>query len=292
MENKIRFGPSGNSQIFYDEGNKKSTQAPEWLKNKGLSAYEYSFGRGYTMTEQTAREIGEQAVKNNILVSVHAPYYINFANESDEMAEKSYDYVLRGLKYVEWFGGQKICVHLASQGKLDRQTALELTKKRLQNLMAIVHDRFDMTNKYICPETMGKYQQIGNEYEIIDLCTIDSCLVPTFDFGHLNCLRQGGLSSADDYRKVFDYAIEKLGYERVKNCHIHFSKIEFGQKGEIRHLNFDDVRYGPHFVHLAEVLHEYKLTPSIICESESHMAQDAITMKQIYNDIKEAKTYD
>ena len=285
MENKIRFGPSGNSQIFYDEGNKKSTQAPAWLKSKGLSAYEYSFGRGYNMTEETAREIGKEALENDILVSVHAPYYINFANESEEMAEKSYDYVLRGLKYVEWFNGKKICVHLASQGKLERQVALELTKKRLQNLLAIVYDRFDMTNKYICPETMGKYQQIGNEYEIIDLCTMDKCLVPTFDFGHLNCLKQGGLVTLDDYRKIFDYAIEKLGHERVKNCHIHFSKIEFGHKGEIKHLNFDDSRFGPHFEQLAQVLKEYNLTPSIICESESHMAEDAMTMNRIYQNI-------
>lgn len=282
MEKKIRFGPSGNSQIFYDEGNKKSTQAPAWLKQKGLSAYEYSFGRGYTMSEETAREIGQEALNNDILVSVHAPYYINFANESDEMVEKSYGYVLRGLQYVEWFSGQKIVVHLASQGKLDRQTALQLTKERVKNLITLVKQKFDMTNKYICPETMGKYQQIGNEYEIVDLCTIDDCLVPTFDFGHLNCLKQGGLNGVEDYKKIFDYAIEKLGYDRVKNCHIHFSKIEFGQKGEIRHLNFDDVRFGPHFEQLAQVLREYKLTPSVICESESHMAEDAMTMSKIY----------
>lgn len=285
MENKIRFGPSGNSQIFYDEGNKKSTQAPQWLKQKGLSAYEYSFGRGYTMSEETAKEIGLEAEKNDVLVSVHAPYYINLANESEEMVEKSFWYVLRGLQFVEWFKGQKICVHLASQGKFDRQTALDLTKRNLKRLIELVRQKFDMTNKYICPETMGKFQQIGNEYEIVDLCAIDECLVPTFDFGHLNCLKQGGLVNVEDYKKIFDYAINVLGYERVKNCHIHFSKIEFGQKGEIRHLNFNDERFGPHFEQLASVLKEYKLTPTIICESESHMAEDAMTMKKIYSSI-------
>ena len=50
MENKIRFGPSGNSQIFYDSGYKKSIEAPLWCKENALYAYEYSFGRGFTMS--------------------------------------------------------------------------------------------------------------------------------------------------------------------------------------------------------------------------------------------------
>src|SRR5690554_5159144 len=109
MQNdKIRFGPSGNSQIFYDAGNKKSLEAPAWLKSVGLSAYEYSFGRGFTMGMDTARELGQRAKENDILVSVHAPYYINFANSSEEQAEKSYNYVLKGLEYLQAMNGRKI----------------------------------------------------------------------------------------------------------------------------------------------------------------------------------------
>ena len=217
MENRVRFGPSGNSQIFYEAGNKKSTQAPAWLKSVGLDAYEYSFGRGYTMGEETAKEIGLEAEKNDVLVSVHAPYYINFANTSDEMVEKSYNYVLKGLQYLEWLRGKKIVVHAASQGKLDRQEALKLVRERITTLVALAKQQFDMSKYLICLETMGKYQQIGNEFEVVDLCTIDECLIPTFDFGHLNCIKQGAMQAEEDYRKVFDYAIANLGFERVKN---------------------------------------------------------------------------
>ena len=42
----IRFGPSGNSKEFYDEGYKSTFQAMKWISEKGLTAYEYSFGRG------------------------------------------------------------------------------------------------------------------------------------------------------------------------------------------------------------------------------------------------------
>jgi Endonuclease IV (EC 3.1.21.-) len=78
------FGPSGNSQSFYDEGHKSTTEAPEWLKKRGLDAFEYSFGRGVRIREGTAREIGNAFVKEGITLSVHAPYYINLASTDEE----------------------------------------------------------------------------------------------------------------------------------------------------------------------------------------------------------------
>ena len=257
----IRFGPSGNSKIFYDEGHKSSIEAPAWLKSKGLTAYEYSFGRGYNMTRETAVKLGEKAKENDILISAHAPFYINFANPSDEMAEKSFMYVLTGLKFLDWFNGEHLVVHLATQGKMERAEALELTKKRL-------------------------FSQIGNAEEIIDFCTLDEMLIPTFDFGHLNCLTAGKFNSKDEYKRIFDLSFEKLGEFKTKNCHIHFSKIQYSAKGEIKHLNFDDELYGPNFELLAEVLLDYKLEPTIICESADFMAEDAMKMLNIYENAK------
>ena len=80
----IKFGPSGNSQIFYNDGHKSSLEAPKWCAEHGLNAYEYSFGRMFNMSHDTAKKLGEEANKNNVLLSVHAPYYINLANSSDE----------------------------------------------------------------------------------------------------------------------------------------------------------------------------------------------------------------
>ena len=283
----IRFGPSGNSKIFYDEGNKSSIQAPAWLKTKGLSAYEYSFGRGYNMTRETAIKLGEEGKKNNIMISVHAPFYINLANPSDEMAEKSFMYILTGLKYLDWFNGEHLVIHLASQRKLEREEALNLTKKRLiQFINNLKELDINLKDKYICPETMGKYSQIGSAEEIIDFCAIDDMLIPTFDFGHLNCITSGMFNEKDAYKRIFDLSFEKLGEFKTKNCHIHFSKIQYSEKGEIRHLNFDDLLYGPNFEPLAEVLLEYNLEPTIICESADFMAEDAIKMLNIYENLK------
>ena len=277
----IKFGPSGNDKLFYEEGNKESVQAPKWLKEKGLTAYEYSFGKGILLKDETAIKIGEEAKKNGIEISVHAPYYINFACVPDEQGLKNEDYVVRSIEKLRLLGGKRLVIHPGSQGKLSREEAVLITKNRLKKLAETLKEK-QMDDILICLETMGKQAQIGTVEEIVDFCTIAPNFIPTFDFGHINALTGGTLKSENDYRKIFDLCIEKIGLERTKNCHIHFSHIEYGAKGEIRHLTFEDKEYGPFFEPLASVIKEYGLTPFIICESKEAMAVDAITMKNIY----------
>lgn len=282
---KIKFGPSGNSEIFYEAGNKTSLQAPAWLKLIGLNAYEVSFGRGYRMTSETATLLGMEAEKNDVLISLHAPYYINFANESEEMVSKSFGYVMTGLKMLRLVKGKHLVVHLGSQSRLSRERALELISQRLDKLIEIIYEN-GYEDMFICPETMGKLSQIGSYKEIIDFCTKDKILVPTFDFGHIYTFNLGNFGTYEDYKSVFEYCIQKIGYERTKTCHIHFSRIEFGPKGETRHLNYLDERFGPNFEPLAQVIKDLNLTPTIICESRDRMAEDSLIFKQIYGNLK------
>ena len=54
----------------------------------------------------------------------------------------------------------------------------------------------------------------------------------------------------------------------------------------MRHLTFADTVFGPEFDPLAKVLKKYKLEPVVICESDGTQADDALTMKQIYDNIR------
>ncbi len=278
----IRFGPAGNSDVFY-EGKKtrSSLEAPQWLFEQGLSAYEYSFSRGVVMKEETAIALGEEAKKYNIEISVHAPYYINLAGTNDDLLEKSYRYILDCLKYLKLLGGKRCIFHPGTCGSLPRKEAFELLKERTKELMKRVREA-GYTDMYICPETMGKSQQLGTYEEIAEICTYDDRLLPTIDFGHINALEQGSLKTEEDFDRVISYLISRLGIEKVKKMHIHFSKIEYGQKGEIKHLTFDDNVYGPEFNNLAKVLKKYDLEPIIICESKGTQSIDANIMKEIY----------
>lgn len=280
----IKFGPAGNCKTFYEDGYKRTIEAPKWLFEHGLDAYEYSFGKGFTLPDDTAVKIGEEMKKYGITVSIHAPYYINFATPTDEMAEKSYYYVIESLRKLRLMGGTQLVVHPASQGKMTREEAIELTKKRLEVLkQKIIENGYD--DMYVCLETMGKSAQIGTYEEILDFCKIYDRFLPTFDFGHINALTQGTLKTYDDYKKIIDRSIEVIGLERTKLAHIHFSKIEYGSKGEIKHLTLEDKVYGPDFEPLAKLLKDYDLNCVVICESREYMGRDAMILKNIYQNI-------
>lgn len=277
----IRFGPSGNGKIFYEEGHKHTIEAPKWCSDHGLKAYEYSFGRGFTLKPETAELIGKEAIKNDVLISVHAPYYISLGNENIETYDKNVGYILKSLDYLKLFGAKKIVVHTGSCGKLSREKAFEVAKKQMDYVLDNYYKK-GYDGLFICPETMGKSMQLGTVKEVVEMCKMDKCLIPTFDFGHINCFTQGSLKGFEDYKNILDYTLAELGEYKTKNLHIHFSKIEYGEKGEIKHLTLDDKVFGPEFEPLAKVIKAMNLEPSIISESKEIMMEDAIKLKNIY----------
>lgn len=280
----IKFGPSGNCELFYEQGYSHTEQSAAFVKNFGLDCFEYSFGRGVRMTEDKAISIGEAFAAENVEISVHAPYFINFANPDDEMAAKSYGYVLDSGKMCKLMGGKRIVFHPAAQGKATREDAVALTKERLKVLRDYIYlnSLEDMT---FCPETMGKLAQIGTVEEITEFCLIDPVFTPCIDFGHINAREQGSLKTVADYKSRLEYMIEKLGYERMKHFHSHFSKIMYSAKGEIKHLTFADDVYGPEFEPLAIAIKDLKLEPYIVSESAGTQAEDAAEMKRVYLSI-------
>jgi deoxyribonuclease-4 len=232
----IRFGPAGNSDAFYGEGHKHTYEAPKWLSGLGLSAMEYSFGRGVRLKEAAAIKIKEQADMYGIQMSVHAPYYINLANDA---YENNLRYFNESSAAAINLGAERVVFHPGSQGAGERAKAYGAVK---ENLSRIVSDmkREGFTGLKYCAETMGKLNQIGDVEEIAGLCLIDDMVYPTVDFGHLNARTCGALKGEDDYAEVLDLLKNSIGFEKYKNMHIHFSHIEYTEKGEKRHLTLED----------------------------------------------------
>ena len=278
----IKFGPSGNCESFYAEGYTHTEESARFVRERGLDCFEYSFGRGVRMSEDKAISIGEAFAEQGIEISVHAPYYINFANPADESAQKSYGDVLDSARMLKLMGGERCVFHPAAQGKLSREEAVSLTEDRLKILRDYIYLN-NMQDLLFCPETMGKIAQIGTLEEVVRFCKIDPVFLPAIDFGHINAREQGSLKTVADYRERLEYMIAELGFDRVKHFHVHFSKIQYSVKGEIKHLTFEDCVYGPEFEPLAAALKELRLEPYIVSESAGTQAEDAFAMKRIYN---------
>ena len=277
----IKFGVAGNSNSFYAEGNTATTQAALWCKKRGIDVFEYSFGRGINVGDKGCEDLKKAFSEAGVELTVHAPYYINFSNPDPEMIGKSILYVLNSLKKVTVMGGDRVVVHPATQGKAERKEAVNIAIRNL-NLLANEVVNFNGQNMKVCLETMGKIAQIGDAEETAEFCSIAPFFYPCIDFGHLNARTFGSLKTTDDYLRVFDAFLNKLPFEKVKNTHIHFSKIMYGSKGEIKHLTFEDTVYGPEFEPLCEAILKLGLEPYIICESDGTQAEDSVTMKNIY----------
>lgn len=278
---KAKFGPAGNSDSFYTDGNKTSEQMPAWLKHKGLDAYEYQCGNGVRCKAETAEKIRLAAADNGIDMSVHSPYYINLASEEEEKRAKSVDYILQTAELAKLFDGNRIVVHSGALCKLTREEALENAKKTLKMAIPAMKER-GLSDIHLCIETMGKINQLGDLDEVMELCGIDDSFLPCIDFGHLNARTLGTIKEKSDYAAILDTIHNRLGSDRARLFHAHFSKIEYTKGGEKKHLTFEDEVYGPFFEPLGELLYERNLTPTIICESAGTQAEDSLYMKSSY----------
>lgn len=276
---KALFGPGGNSLSFYASGKKSTTQAPEWVSNFGLDCYEYQAGKGLFGSDETFKKIGDEAEKHNIRMSLHAPYYISLSGVEIEKRLKSIDYIKNSVRAAELMNAEQIVIHTGSASKISREQAVELAKDTMTKALEAV----DGTNVKLGLETMGKLNQLGTLDEVLDICSIDKRLYPVVDFGHLNARNIGDLFvTKDDYRRVFDTIANKLGDEYANTLHCHFSKIEFTNAGEKKHLTFEDSIFGPPFEPLMEAIVSEGVCPRIICESDGTMAEDALAMKKYY----------
>ena len=280
MINRATFGPGGNSESFYAEKYKSTTQAPAWLVARGLDAYEFQAGNGLAAGEATLRKIGEEAKKCGILMSLHTPYYISLSGVEEEKRLKSLSYIEKSLWAAELLGADTIVIHSGSAAKISREEAMRLASDTLMRTVEAYGD----TKIRLGLETMGKINQLGTLEEVIELCKIAPQYHPVVDFGHLNARNVGGyFVTVDDYRRVFDKIGSVLGSEYAYNLHCHFSKIEYTSAGEKKHLTFTDTTYGPDFEPLIEAIIKEKVAPRIICESAGTMAEDALEMKKYYN---------
>ncbi|GHV48095.1 endonuclease IV [Clostridia bacterium] len=275
------FGPGGNSDSF--GGKKFPVDLPQYLESFGLNGYEIECGRGVRFSKETIALLPKIAADNNISLSLHAPYYISLSSENEETRLKSVDYIYEAALAAKGMGARKVVVHSGSCAKMSRETALSLAIETLKRAREKLLN-CDLEEIVICPETMGKINQLGTLTEVIELCKADESFLPCVDFGHLNARTHGGIKAKSDYRELLDEIESELGTDKLSRMHIHFSKIMYTDGGEKKHLTFSDgSEYGPDFEPLIELIAERNLAPSIICESNGTQAEDACIMKAYYS---------
>lgn len=274
------FGPAGNAESF---PYKSSVDAPRWLYELGLDCYEYQCGKGVRVKEDTAVALGRQAQEHGIALSLHAPYFINLANPDPESQEKTIGYITSSCLVADQMGATRVVIHSGALMKRTREEAMNIALPFLKEIVAVCQDQ-GFGHITLCPETMGKINQLGDLDEVLRLCQVHESLIPCVDFGHLYARSLGKDEGAEAVERMLSRMESELGADRASRFHSHFSHIEFTPNGgEKCHRTFDDDGgYGPAWEPLAQAVAERGWSPTFICESAGTQAEDALTMKRIY----------
>lgn len=284
-----KFGPAGNSDSF-SKVYKSSVAAPKWIAQFGLDCYEYQCGKGVHVGEETARKVGQAALEAGIALSLHAPYFINLANPDPDALKKTIGYITSACLVADQMGAKRVVIHSGALMKRSRREALKIAKESLKAVIAAC-DEANFGHIALCPETMGKINQLGDLDEVLELCTLDERLIPCIDFGHLYARSLGADSGHEACVRMLDRVEEVLGVQRARTFHSHFSHIQFTMNGgEKCHRTFDnDDGYGPDWEPLAAEVARRGWSPTFICESAGTQAEDALTMKRIYQEYRKEK---
>ncbi len=179
-------------------------------------------------------------------------------------------------------GADRVVIHTGALMKRTRRQALDTARSALRTVIAACDDA-GYGGIALCPETMGKINQLGDLDEVLELCQLDPRLIPCIDFGHLYARSLGADEGLEATGRILDRLTAALGPERASMFHSHFSKIEFTLKGgEKQHLTFAQTTYGPNPEPLLFLLAQRGWSPTIICESAGTQAEDAKWMKDRY----------
>jgi deoxyribonuclease-4 len=254
---------------------------PKLLRGEGLDAFEYEavqWGKKPQMREEEAERLGVESRQNDVLLSLHGSYFINFCGR-DTIVEDSKQRLIACAIAAEWMGADVVVFHPGVYGRLPHEEAIKMCIKALQDVIKRMRSLGIETVK-IGPETMGRTYQLGSLEETLTICERVERTRLVVDWSHLHARDLGRFRKAADFRKVVESVENRLGADAAKTMHCHFTKIEFNEKGERRHHTLDEPRYGPDFRLLAEVITEFDLKPTIISESPI-LDVDAIKMRDI-----------
>lgn len=251
------------------------------LRELSLNALELGWVRSVRISEDTCAEIKSTAIKNQVKISVHAPYYINLNATNDEWPN-SRKRLMDAAHYGYLAGATDIIFHPGSYFDKNPAIALDLSIKRLADFAKELKSK--KINIFLRPETMGKSSLIGSLEDVLEMSRQIDGVLPCLDFAHLHARTgDGAMNSYSEWVVVLDQYQAFLGNGSLSNLHIHLSGIEYSGKGEKRHLELAKSDF--HTMDLLRSLMDKGCGGRILCESPV-LEDDAILLKHQWDKLQ------
>ncbi|MFH0986827.1 MAG: TIM barrel protein [Candidatus Micrarchaeota archaeon] len=280
---KIKIGTAGNPANFFSSPYKREIMnCPLWLREIGLSAYEFQATHGVNTPLERAKLLGENGRQANVALSIHAPFFVVLTSKDKEIYERSIGRMVKCIEIAEIEGAEKVIFHPGYyQG--DPRRALEQCMKGMEEIIELTKN----SRVKICPETGGKKSALGSLDELIAMDKIHKRVELCIDFAHHHARTGGSLKTKADFLNVFDEIEKECGKERIQNLHCHYSRLIYTDKGERSHVSAYEEGMGPNRKLFCESIMEYGLTPTIICETRDTQDIEALAIKKEFEKLSE-----
>jgi len=216
-----------------------------------------------------------------VALTVHAPYYINLASPDKSKSEASANRIYQSAVVGKAAGAWSVCFHAAYYMGRESEEVYRIVKEALKGIVRRLQD--EGVEIWIRPETTGAPTEFGTLEELIRLSSEVEMVLPVVDFAHLHARSNGLYNSYEEFCSVLDLIEERLGREALENMHIHVSGIEYGEKGEVRHLNLGESDFN--YADLMRALKDYGVKGVLICESPN-LEEDALLLKHTYEGLR------
>lgn len=245
-----------------------------------LFALELGWVRAVRVSPETCAAIQATAREQDVLISVHAPYYINL-NANDEEWPKSRQRLMDAAHYGNLAGASDIVFHPGSYFERPPDEVLPTAISRLQGCIEELRQAGNPVT--LRPETMGKSAMLGSLEDTLKMSQAIPGVQPCLDFAHLHARTgDGSMNTYDEWSGVLETYGQALGESALKNLHVHLSGIEYGEKGEREHLPLQesDLDLGA----ILRALHAFGCQGRLLCESPA-MEDDAAYMRQVWAEV-------
>lgn len=199
----------------------------------GITAMEMEWVQRVPVNPERMAEIRATAEKLGMYLTIHAPYYINLNTHEPDKMKASKKRILDALAMGELCGAKSVCVHPAFYGKDSPADAYKRITAAAKDILKFKKKLFPNVNLGF--ETMGKPSQFGTLEECLRLSK-ECGIYPTIDPAHMHARDKGKWNTVKEWNALFDLYEKYLGKKSLKSMHLHFTGIEYGEKGEKRHL--------------------------------------------------------
>lgn len=267
---RLLFGTAG---IPISTEKRNTLEGIKQARKLGLDAMELEFVHSVNIGKENAPIVKETAQRNSIMLTCHGQYYMNL-NSTTVKINETKKRILNAARIAWLCGAWSLCFHAAYYMKERPEDVYETVRKHLKDAAKILDDEGNKI--WLRPELTGKASQFGSLEELIRLSEIDNVL-PCIDFSHAHA-RTGKNNSYEEFCSMLS-AIESIGNDALQNMHMHLSGIEYGEKGEKRHLELknSDMNYKE----LMKSLKDFKVRGVIISESPN-IEKDALLIRNEY----------